>query len=491
MAKHSGSIQFLDLEGSQSDREQPLQVRVEDLLRRAILSGNLGADSRVPSSRLLARDLKVSRHTVERAFDQLVAAGFLVRRRGSGTFVAHDVPERERTPSTRRTGSAPVTEAPALSARGEIIASYPGHRSPTVGIAFTPSIPALDLFPRQVWGRLLSRAVARTGHDGWAYGSSGGLPELKRAIAAHVAGTRGVGCEPEQVIVTSSAQQALDLIVRVLLAPGDPVWVEDPCYQPAVLLLRAAGARVAPIPVDHDGLDVAKATAIEPAARLVYITPSHQYPSGGLMSVPRRTELLAWAVRQRGWIVEDDYDGDLRYTGRPLASVQALDSHGRVIYIGTFNKMMFSSLRLAFLIAPPALVDSFLAGKHMLDGHAPGHSQSALAEFIEKGHLATHLRRLLPEYDRRRLALLAALESLSDHLEPGSSGAGLHLGVYLRRPGDDRAIAARCAREGVDLHPLSKFYLGPPKQGFVMGFACSRPPRTAVAMRIVGQALLG
>ncbi len=489
MARHPGSIQFLDLEGFEAARHQPLQVRVEDLLRRAILSGNLGAGARVPSSRLLANDLKISRHTVERAFDQLVADGYLTRRRGSGTFVSRTIPERERPPSTRKAAPIQRNESPRLSERGAIIASYPGHRSATIGVAFTPSIPALDLFPRQVWARLLGRAVARAGHDTWAYGSSGGIPELQRAIAAHVAASRGVSCEPDQVIVASSAQQALDLVVRVLLSPGDPVWVEDPCYQPALLLLRAAGARVSAIPVDGDGFDVTRATLVEPAARLAYVTPSHQYPSGALMSLPRRTALLDWAGKNGGWIVEDDYDGDLRYSGRPLASLQALDSGGRVIYVGTFNKMMFSALRVAYLIAPPALVDPFLAAKHMMDGHAPGHTQSALAEFIEKGHLATHLRRLLPEYDRRRLALLNALEGLSQRLEPGSSGAGLHLAVYLKGTGSDKAIAERCAKAGVDLHPLSRFYVGEARQGFVMGFACSRPPRTATAMRLVAKAL--
>lgn len=491
MAKHSGSIQFLDLEGFQASRHQPLQIRVEELFRRAIFSGNLGPDSRVPSSRLLARDLKISRHTVERAFDQLVADGFLVRRRGSGTFVSRTIPERERSPAARKKLKVQSGKGPDLSARGSVIAGYPGHRSATIGVAFTPSIPALDLFPRQVWARLLARAVGRSGHDSWAYGASGGLPELQRAIAAHVGASRGVSCEPEQIIVTSSAQQALDLVARALLNPGDAVWVEDPCYQPALLLLRAAGARVSAVPVDSDGFDLARAGEIEPAARLAYITPSHQYPSGGLMSIPRREALLGWAERQNGWIVEDDYDGDLRYTGRPLAALQALDSNGRVIYIGTFNKMMFSSLRIAYLVAPPALLDPFLAAKHMMDGHAPGHTQSALAEFIEKGHLATHLRRLLPEYDRRRLALLNALHSHSDRLEVGSSGAGLHLAVYLRGPGSDRVIAEKCARQGVDLHPLSRFYVGPPRPGFVMGFACSRPPRTVAAMRVVAKALHG
>jgi len=489
MTRHSRSIQILNLDGLPAAPNQPLNTRVEGLIRRAILAGNLAAGARLPASRVLARDLEVSRHTVERAFDQLVAEGFLLRRRGSGTYVASDVPERERPPRGARGGRLRAPPVAALSARGALIAEYPGHRQPMIGTAFTPSIPAPELFPRQVWGRLMSRAIERPGLECLAYGASGGLPALKRAIAAHVAGSRAVACEPEQIIVTTSAQQAVDLVARVLLDPGDAVWVEDPCYRPAVQLLKAAGAAVTPVPVDSDGLNAATALEAEPEARLAYVTPSHQYPSGVLMSLPRRLALLAWAERAGGWIIEDDYDGDLRFAGRPLASLQALDPAGRVIYVGTFNKVMFSALRVAYLVVPPTLVDACLAAKHMMDGHAPGHTQAALAEFIEDGHLATHLRRLVGEYDQRRRALLTALDTLAVELEAGPSEAGLHLTAYLRRPLDDRAIAAECVAAGIDLHPLSRYYLGAARSGFVLGFACSRPARTHAAMRIVGRAI--
>ncbi len=490
MSRHPASIQFLDPDGLPVAPNRPLNLRVEELIRRAILAGSLTAGARLPSSRLLARDLDVSRHTVEHAFDQLVAEGFLVRRRGSGTYVAGDVPTRTQPRSRRRERQTPNV-APVLSRRGAFLAGYPGRTTPMIGTAFTPSIPALELFPRAVWARLLARATSRPGMDCLAYGASNGLPELRRAIAAHVAGSRAVTCEGDQVIVTASTQQGVDLVSRVLLDPGDPVWVEDPSYPPVIHLLRAAGAVVHPVPVDADGLDVARALAAMPNARLAYVTPSHQYPAGGLMSLPRRLALLRWAERTRGWIVEDDYDGDLRYSGRPLASLQALDPAGRVIYIGTFNKMLFPALRLAYLVAPPSLVEPFLAAKHLMDGHAPGHTQAALAEFIEDGHLATHLRRLLPEYDERRQALLGALSAQLPELEPGPSAAGLHLSAYLRRNLDDRAIAAACARAGVDLDPLSRFYQGTPRRGFVLGFACSRPARTRTAMGIVAKAVRG
>ncbi|MEO8201953.1 MAG: PLP-dependent aminotransferase family protein [Gemmatimonadota bacterium] len=492
MAKQSGSIQILDIDGLDPASRQSLKARVETHIRRAILTGNFLPGARLPSSRVLAHDLNVSRHTVEWAFDQLQSEGFLVRRKGSGTFVSSQVPERERPPETGVGTRSRIAAPPApLSRRGEVFAGYPGQLTPTVGTAFTPSIPAIELFPRRVWERLLSRSVRRSGTEYWAYGASAGLPELRQAIAAHVAGSRAVACSPDQVIVMSSAQQAVDLVSRVLIDPGEAAWIEDPCYPPTMHLLRAAGAVVVPIPVDLNGLDVSAALAVEPAARLAYVTPSHQYPSGGLMSLERRQALLAWAQRADGWVIEDDYDGDLRYAGRPLASLQALDPAGRVIYIGTFSKMMFSSLRIAFLVAPVSLVDAFINAKHLMDGHAPGHTQAALAAFIGEGHLAAHLRAVLPEYDLRRLAVLKELALLSDELEIGPSDAGLHLSVYLRRQGDDRRIASMCAEKGVDLHPLSRFYAGAPRAGFVMGFACSRPVRTHAAMRVVGQVLGG
>ncbi|MEP6731522.1 MAG: PLP-dependent aminotransferase family protein [bacterium] len=489
MSKHPRSIQMLNVEGLPATSDQPLSVRVEALIRRAILSGNLAAGARLPSSRILAQDLDVSRHTVEHAFDQLVAEGFLTRRRGSGTFVAIDVPEREQPPLGRKKAGTKEQPASALSQRGAIIAAYPGHRDSMLGTAFTPSIPAAEFFPREIWSRLMSRAMSRAGIDYWSYGASNGLPELRSAIAAHIAGSRAVACTPDQVIVTTSAQQAVDLVARVLLDPGDAAWVEDPCYPLGVLILKAAGAHTCPVPVDADGLDVDIALEREPRARLAYVTPSHQYPSGGLMSLSRRQALLAWAERERTWIIEDDYDGDLRYAGRPLASLQGLDPAGRVIYIGTFNKMMFSSLRLAYLVAPPSLVEPFLAAKHMMDGHAPIHTQAAMTRFIDDGHLATHLRRLVGEYDERRQALLSSLESLSDELEVGPSDAGLHLTAYLRHVVDDRGVSLECARAGIDLDPLSRFYLGPARSGFVLGFACSSPSRTEAAMRTVARVI--
>ena len=285
----------------------------------------------------------------------------------------------------------------------------------------------------------------------------------------------------------TSAQQAVDLVARVLLDVGDVAWVEEPGYPLSAQILKAAGVRVSAVPIDNDGFNVDDALRRDRTARLAYVTPSHQYPTGALMSLARRQSLLAWAKREQGWIIEDDYDGDIRYVGRPLASLQGLDDAGRVIYIGTFNKMMFPSLRLAFLVAPASLVDPLMAAKHMMDGHVPTHTQAAMARFIDDGHLATHLRRSVSEYDERRQALLSALENLSDEFDVGLADAGLHLTAFLRRALDDRSVARECRKAGVDLHALSRFYLGPPRSGFVLGFACSSPSRTESAMQTVAR----
>jgi GntR family transcriptional regulator/MocR family aminotransferase len=488
MVRRPASVLILDFDKPNGSSPQPLVVRVESRIRSAIMSGSLAPGSRLPSSRILAQDLKVSRHTVEWAFTQLQAEGFVIRRRGSGTFVARDIPEREQPPETPLRRARPPLLA-TLSRRGAVMASFPGFPEPLIGRAFIPSIPAVELFPRQIWQRLVGRALQRPGMTGWAYGPTGGLPELREAIAAHVSGTRGVVCAPDQVVIVSSGHQAIDLAARILLDPGDTVWVENPCYPTATRLFRAADAEVVPVPVDQEGFDVAAARAINPQARLAYVTPSHQYPTGAHMPLARRTALVAWAEREQGWIIEDDYDGDFRYAGRPLAALQALDSAGRVLYLGTFNKMMFPGLRLAFMVVPPGLIDPSLGAKHTMDAFAPGHTQAALAEFIREGHLATHLRRLVVEYDRRRRALLAALETVSDELEVGHSEGGMHLTVYLRRPLDERAIVERCGASGVTLSGLSRFYQGCPRHGFVLGFACASPSRIHAAMRTVAQQL--
>jgi GntR family transcriptional regulator/MocR family aminotransferase len=367
--------------------------------------------------------------------------------------------------------------------------AYPGHRSISLGTTFTPSLPSLEFFPRAVWGRLMREAMRRPGPELWAYGPSNGLPELRAAIAAQVAAARGVRASPDQVIVATSTQQALELAARIVTEAGDTAWVEDPGYVPSRLGLEAAGLKVAGVPIDAEGLSLEAGLASAPEARLAVVTPAHQYPLGVEMSQGRREALLAWAREREAFIVEDDYDGDYRYAGRPLAALQAMDRSGRVIYVGTFNKTLFPSIRTAFAVVPEDLVQAMIDAKHVADGHNASLAQAALAEFISAGHFATHLRRTRAAYDERRKALLAALETLGDGVRVGPSNGGMHVTVHLDFPCDDQAVAEACARRGVEVRALSRYRMAPGSPGLVVGYASAAPSRIRSAMAVVRDAL--
>ena len=484
------SVTVADVAGLAGLDAQPLGVRVFERLRGAILDGGLAAGGRLPSSRVMAGDLGVSRNTVEWAYAQLVAEGYVVRRRGAGSYVAKAPPPRDRPPQnsiqpslhSERTANAPPRQLSAWA--GEIIME-PGHDQPSLGVAFTPSLPSLEFFPRALWSRLLREAMRRPGPELWAYGASNGLPELRAAIAAHAAAARGVRCSPDQVVITTSTQQAIELVVRLIANRGETAWVEDPGYPATRQGLRAAGLEIAGVPIDGEGLSLAAGLEIAPRARLACVTPSHQYPLGVEMSEARRLALLAWARDHEAWIIEDDYDGDFRYAGRPLASLQGMDRAGRVIYVGSFNKTLFPGIRMAFAIVPPDLVQPMIAAKHVADGHNATLPQAALAEFISAGHFAEHLRRTRAAYDERRQVFLECLGTLGGLVRPGPSEAGMHVAVHFNFETDDRAIAEACARRGVVVQPLSRFRIAPGPPGMVMGYGCAAPSRIRSAMGVV------
>jgi GntR family transcriptional regulator/MocR family aminotransferase len=436
----------------------------------------------------MAQDLGVSRNTVEWAYAQLVAEGYVLRRQGAGSFVADTPPSRDRPPETHPT-KVEATGPRRLSSWAQALSTYPGHRGVSLGGAFTPSLPSLEFFPRAIWGRLMREAMRRPGPDLWAYGASNGLPELRAAIAAQVAAARGVRCSADQVVVATSTQQALELAARLVTEPGDTAWVEDPGYVPSRLGLVAAGLKICGVPIDGEGFSLEAALAAAPQARLAVVTPSHQYPLGVEMSQARREALLDWARDREGWILEDDYDGDYRYTGRPLAALQAMDRSGRVIYIGTFNKTLFPGIRTAYAVVPDDLAQPMIDAKHVADGHNATLAQAVLAEFISAGHFAAHLRRTRAAYDERRQALIAALEPLGDAVRIGPSDAGMHLAVHLDFPCDDRKIAATCGRRGVTVRALSAYRIAPGPPGLVLGYACAAPSRIRSAMGVVREAI--
>ncbi|MBI1734055.1 MAG: PLP-dependent aminotransferase family protein [Candidatus Rokubacteria bacterium] len=454
----------------------PLSHQVYAALRRAILAGELAAGARLPSTRGLARDLDVSRNTVLLAYDQLLAEGYIGGRPGSGTYVAETLPDAPRPAvgsGTPRTSARP----PRLSAYGRRVVDVRGGTTPRrdgrVPYDFRYGRPTVAEFPHAVWRRLLARHARPTAAS-MSYGPREGTPALREAIAAYLRRVRGVVCDAARVLVVNGSQQALDLAARVLLDPGDRVVLEEPHYQGARWAFHAAGARLVPVPVDGDGLDVAR-LARAPRARLAYVTPSHQFPTGVVMSLTRRLALLEWARANDAWVVEDDYDSEYRYGGRPIEAVQGLDRAGRVIYAGTLSKVLFPALRLGYLVLPPALVEPFRAAKWVTDRHSPTLEQEVLAEFIAEGHFERHLRRARTRHAARRAALLAALAShLGDRVEVVGANAGVHVLVWLRDVSARAlpAVIAAAGRSGVGVYSIAPYFFRPPRRaGLILGYA--------------------
>jgi GntR family transcriptional regulator/MocR family aminotransferase len=475
MAKYSSAIPngLITLDG---ESQTPLYRQLYDCLRRAILSGQLAPGTRLQSTREMAAELKVSRNTVVNAYEQLLAEGYLEGQVGSGTYVSRALPEdllnvKTLTRRCARTGSARV----ALSRRGRVFAAFAPSvpRAPEPVRPFQTGVPALDSFPFDTWSKLLARHWRHPADALLGYGEPQGHAPLRRAVASYLGLSRAVRCTPEQVIVVDGAQMAFDLIARVLLDPGDAAWMEEPGYPGARAALVAAGARLAHVPVDAEGLDVAAGAALEPAARLIYATPSHQFPLGMTMSLPRRLALLDWASRAGAWVVEDDFDSEYRYEGRPLASLQGLDTDGHVVYVGTFSKFMFPSLRLGYIVAPPNLVDAFVAARAMAGRHSPTVEQAVLTDFIEEGHFGRHIRRMRTLYRERQMFLVEALrEEAGDIVEVEPADAGIQLAAWLPEGLDDREVSREAAARGVESRPMSSFYAGEPgRAGVELGYA--------------------
>lgn len=471
---------------------QPLYRQLYERLRLAILEGQLERGARLPSTRALASELGISRATATLAYEQLVSEGYLEGRGGQGTTVARRLPraaqEAHLDRRLAREDERPVGRTAALAC--EVHDALPDEAPHGRG-SFRTGEPALDLFPYELWARL----VARNARDGLARQAHeqppAGFEALREAIVAHIAITRGVRCTAEQVIITTGAQGALNLVARTLLNPGDAAWVENPGYFGVHGALRATGARLVPVPVDAAGLDVAAGQRRAPDARLVAVTPSHQFPTGVTLSMERRLELLAWAQHHGAWIVEDDYDSEFRFCGRPLEALQGLDRSGRVLYVGSFSKTLFPALRLGYLVAPADLVRPLLAMRRVIDGHGPILEQLALAEFLREGHYARHLRRMLRRYRQRRdLLVLELRQQLADVLEVWTPEAGIHLVGWLPPGWDDLAVAELSARHGIGAAPLSRYSLEPlARGGLLFGYASTSEAEIVSAVGRLAAAL--
>ena len=448
-----------------------LYRQVYEGYRKAIVDGSLRTGQRVPSTRVLALELGISRMPVLNAYAQLLAEGYLESRVGSGTVVSRSLPERtvKTEPASARSKDLDH-ERRRFSKRCLNLSSAQGfYRSRGLG-PFTISQMAFDHFPLAVWNSLVTRHARSTQARSLDYGDPMGLNDLRERIAEYLRIARGIRCDAQQIMIVSGSQQGLEITARVLLDPGDRVWMEEPGYRFARSVFACAGCTILPVPVDPAGLNVAAGLKKCADAHAALVTPSHQYPLGVTMSASRRLQLLDWAESNGAWIIEDDYDSEYRYEGMPVTSLQGLDRNSRVVYIGTFSKVLFPSLRLGYVVVPEDLVERFLAVRFALDiGPATFH-QAVLADFIGEGHFARHIRRMRVVYAERRNALI---KNLRDHfgsmVKMTGAEAGMHLSVVLNGI-LDREVSMRAAQENLWLVPLSSFYLGKAEQGFILGF---------------------
>jgi GntR family transcriptional regulator/MocR family aminotransferase len=472
----------------------PLFRQLYDGFRRRILDGALPPGMRLPATRALADELRISRNTVLNAYEQLLAEGYLEGRAGSGTYVPPKLPEEMMQVRQKSAPSRPVTaKRRGLSRRGQLLARSSVRPACVFGPPrpLQPGVPALDAFPFEEWGRLVARRYRRPPRELLDYNDPAGYAPLRKAIAAHLGPARGVNCEPEQVLVITGSQQGIDLIARILLDPGDTAWVEDPGYLGARAALAGAGARVVGVPVDDAGLDVSAGNSRCRNARLVHVTPSHQYPLGVTLTLSRRLALLDWARRANAWIIEDDYDSEFRYAGRPLAALQGMDRDGRVLYLGTFSKALFPSLRLGYLVVPSDLVGAFVAARAVMDRQTPTLTQAVAADFLNEGHFVRHIRRMRTLYSQRQETLLrAAKRELVGLVRVSPCETGMHVMGWLEDGRQDRNASRAATQAGVEAPPLSSYRIEHNDSGgLLLGYAGWDARQIRDGVRRLGQAL--
>jgi GntR family transcriptional regulator / MocR family aminotransferase len=450
----------------------PNHRRVYEAIRRAITEQVLPSGSRLPSTRNLATDLNVSRNTILAAFDQLLDEGYVAAKTGSGTYVVYKQTD-DFVKNLTEASPLTTTSANGLSKRGLAASESPdSHANSHEVQPFTPGEDDYSRFPIALWRRLLNRhwralnpALLDSSHDG------GYLP-LRKSIADYLRVSRAVNLTLNQVIITSGTQQSIDLCARLLSDHNDCAWVENPCYWSARRVLEVNGLKLHPVNVDNEGM--APTTydfRIKP--RLIYTTPSHQYPKGVVMSYGRRRLILDYAQNSNAWVIEDDYDSEFRFEGRPISSLQGMDQHGRVIYLGTFSKVMYPGIRLGYMVVPPQLVSAFKNGLYELQRPGQVMIQAALADFIEEGHFASHIRRIRQTYGERRRLLQLALKSISSvGARLSMVDSGLHLVVEFDQTIDDVAIAQAASNIGLRVYPLSNYGFGENcEKGLIIGYA--------------------
>ena len=460
----------------------PFYLQIYEGVRAAITSGRLSPGQRLPSTRTLAEELQISRYPVFSAFDQLLQEGYLDGKVGSGTFVRYNIPDEVSRPIGAR--------RPALHKDSTPVAQPAGSKSCRAADTgpLAVSSPALDHFPNEVFARLIRRH-ATAPPDLLAYGDPAGHGPLREAIVEYLRTARAVECDASQVLIVGGSQMGLIISALAMTTPELTVCVEDPGYTGARDALGTAGATVIPVQVDKEGIDVAALARLDSPVSLVYVTPSHQYPLGMSMGLARRLELLRWAGRSNTWIIEDDYDCEFRYASRPVGSLQGMDSDSRVIYIGTFSKVLFPALRLGYMVVPRSLMHDFTRVRATLDLLSPMLSQLVVNDFLREGQFARHLRRMRSVYTARRDALLDALQQDAvDVLTTGNTDAGLHVVAFLPEGVDDHEVVRRSHALGIYPAPLSSCYAGPEaRAGLLIGFGGSDEPVLRSAVRTLAQ----
>lgn len=469
----------------QKNAPKSLYRQVYDAYRKAIVDGNLRAGQRVPSTRVLAGELGISRIPVLSAYAQLLAEGYFESRVGSGTIISKSLPNRPAPPAPANAPSTNISSAPrVLSKRCIALANRMDFFSRRGLGPFVASQVAFEHFPLQIWNSLVTRHSRGAQAKSLDYGDPMGFKDLREAIAAHLRTARGVRCEAQQIMIVSGSQQGLEISTRVLLDPGDRVWMEEPGYAFARSVFSFSGCQVVPVPVDAEGMNVAVGIKKCRSARAVLVTPSHQYPLGVTMSASRRLQLLDWAESHGSWIMEDDYDSEYRYESMPVTSLQGLDRNSRVVYIGTFSKVLFPSLRLGYIVIPADLVERFVAVRFAIDIAPANFHQAILADFICEGHFSRHIRRTRAVYAERRCVLMQSIrDELGGRAEIHGAEAGMHLSAVFKGI-SDREVAERAVAHKLWLVPLSRLYLQQAKcQGFILGFGSTPVEEIPAAVR--------
>ncbi|HUH41072.1 MAG TPA: PLP-dependent aminotransferase family protein [Castellaniella sp.] len=474
------------------DSDTTISTQICTAIRKMIFSGALSAGERLPSTRTLAADLGVSRTTINHVFERLTEEGLIESRTGAGSFVCLQLGSHlPRLPSPTTEMRARRHKNLRLARCMEQAVGHFGSRIPHERRAFTTGTPAFDTFPMGQWSRLIAKHFRSARATIMGYGDPEGYGPLRVAITAHLKGNRGLNCEPEQVFIVSGAQQAFNLVCSILLDPGDKVWLENPGAIGVRNSLIAYGMDAVPVPIDREGMMVDEGLRRAPYFRMAFVTPSHQQPMGDTMSLARRIELLQAAEHSDAWILEDDYDGEFRYQGGPLPTLQSLDTTERVIYVGTFSKTLFPALRLGYLVVPPILVDTFHAVWGAFLHGVPTSLQAALADFIDEGHFATHIRRMCKLYSARHDALIEASERrLPGLLDVQPTGTGFHTIGFLPSGQSEADICAAAARRQLSVSPIGRYCIEPIAQkGLVLGFSTVKPPEITAGVEALAQVL--